>query len=1048
MPVRSSNRMKNVSIIVVSCAMAFISACGSTPNPENTPAPKGAAPTSPGAIDVPSEAVTVVNKRIQDGVVRYAEQNRIAGVWKVIAPKQVGQILGFSQDKQKVLFLSAEHDSLGYAVPGLALYVVNLADSSIQLINAGKNLFVTGSISPDGSKVAAVALGGKQMFVWDDVRDLITPVYQAEKDRFVTLPTWNPESKKIGFLLDSMQDPEVTKADVKKPLLGWADLSTGLSTQSLAGNTAVTKEVSASTIRELEWVNGQLQIPINNQLQKQDGCSPGVRAGNAIALKLPYGRGSAYVSNSYCGHLAYSQPDKPSLDFIDGEAADGKPVLAVAPGTVVGVQGGYSACGTTTAYISQGNYVTISHLGTDNQTYSSHYYHVTNISVGNGNSVNQGSQIATVHCVGYTSDGNGGPYSHIHFTMRQGSNSYQSGTSAALEPADGYGDFSAGNWYTSTNGGIVEPPVVTPPAFNTRLLRTDNLALNFRIWTFRAYSWLWPSADGDPDQNFRMYTPGSLSGNAGWMLKRLDNDDCLNANAPSNGSSVYGFACSGGDGDQQWELHYYTNIGKWFMIRRGSNQCLNAYAPGTESRVNMFSCDTNDVDQRWSLTSYPGPVWNLNTATITSSAMVGQTPGNQSFTITNDGMVAGGHLVGGPASYQLSQTGNWFVIPATGADLSRGVDRPNASNNINVSFGACTAVGTVNGTITVSGSGGAAKTINVSRTCNAAPTPATWVLGPTNLSLPAGAVGGVTSSATYSLTNTGQSGGDAALTASNGFTLSQPSVGLTAGQKFDMTVFAPACTVVGTQSSTLTATGNGNTTSMNVTRVCAAAPTPQWTTNPTALTFTAYVGSTPANQNFSISNTGTAAGTFTLTGSSGVTGAVLTTSLATNASTTATASVGACTTVGTTTGQLTISGGGSTNATVSVTRVCDAALQPAPSVPFPSSITMSSNGRIFIAWPEISGATQYDFQATFGGAAISVTGQATNRGGTNGSAVANFMIAPDAADKQGKQVCFAMRASNTGGPSAFSSFACTTYKYYAGGLTVQSASNAAVLQLR
>jgi hypothetical protein len=492
-----------------------------------------------------------------------------------------------------------------------------------------------------------------------------------------------------------------------------------------------------------------------------------------------------------------------------------------------------------------------------------------------------------------------------------------------------------------------DPRCPPPENFQTRLLRTDNLALNFRIWTFRAYSWLYPSADGDPDQNFRMYAPGSLGGNSGWMLKRLDNDDCLNANAPSNGSSVYGFACSGGDGDQQWELHYYTSIGKWFMIRRGTNQCLNAYAPGTESRVNMFSCDTNDEDQRWSLTSYPGPIWNLSTATIGSSAIVGQTPGNQSFTITNDGMVAGGHLVGGPASYQLSQTGNWFVIPATGADLSRGVDRPNASNSINVSFGACTAVGTVNGTITVSGSGGAPKTINVSRTCN-------------------------------------------------------------------------------------------------------EAPKPIWTVNPTSLQFNARVGTTPSNQTFTITNSGTAAGTLSMGSSNDalVTSAGYSTSMAAGTSTTASVIVSACSSVGTTTGQLTVGGSGANNTTVAITRVCDAALPSVPSAPAPSSITMSSNGRIFIAWPEVSGATQYDFQATFSGAAISVTGQAPNRGGVNGSAVATFLSAPDAADKLGKQVCFAMRATNTGGSSAFSSFACTTYKYYAGGLSVQSSSDVSRLTLK
>ena len=108
---------------------------------------------------------------------------------------------------------------------------------------------------------------------------------------------------------------------------------------------------------------------------------------------------------------------------------------------------------------------------------------------------------------------------------------------------------------------------------------------------------------------------------------------------------------------------------------------------------------------------------------------------------------------------------------------------------------------------------------------------------------------------------------------------------------------------------------------------------------------------------------------------------------------------------------------------------------------------MSSKGRILISWPEVTNATQYDFQAKFG-AAIGVSGQAPNRGGANGAAVAAFISNTDAVDKQGKEICFSIRANNAGGSSGFSDFTCTTYKYYAAGLTVQSATDIPQLTLK
>ncbi len=229
----------------------------------------------------------------------------------------------------------------------------------------------------------------------------------------------------------------------------------------------------------------------------------------------------------------------------------------------------------------------------------------------------------------------------------------------------------------------------------------------------------------------------------------------------------------------------------------------------------------------------------------------------------------------------------------------------------------------------------------------------------------------------------------------------------------------------------------------------AVAAIPKWTLNPTSLEFNGTVGSTPASKTFTITNTGGVHAVFGMGSSNNslVTATGYSPSLAVGASTTATVIVGQCTAVGTTTGQLAVDGGGS-NATVAITRVCgDQPTTPPPPTTL-SSITMSSKGRILISWPEVTNATQYDFQAKFDGAAIGVSGQAPNRGGANGAAVATFISNADAADKQGKEICFSIRANNAGGSSGFSDFACTTYKYYAAGLTVQSATDIPQLTLK
>jgi hypothetical protein len=294
----------------------------------------------------------------------------------------------------------------------------------------------------------------------------------------------------------------------------------------------------------------------------------------------------------------------------------------------------------------------------------------------------------------------------------------------------------------------------------------------------------------------------------------------------------------------------------------------------------------------------------------------------------------------------------------------------------------------------------------------------------------------ITNSGTGAGTFASGSSNDAVFGA-NGFVLSlNPGASTTA--KFTVA----KCTAVGTTTGQISFQGAGSTANVALTRVCSPAPAPIWSVNTPSLNLPAgVVGGSGVSGLFSLSNSGNAAGSFTASSNiAAVTLAPSTGSVGIGGAQTITVTAAACTSAGAQNATISVAG-----QTINVTRTCTVA---PPSAPSPSSITMSSNGRIFIAWPEVSGATQYDFQATFGGAAISVTGQAPNRGATNGSAVATFLSAPDAADKQGKQVCFSMRASNTGGSSAFSGFACTTYKFYAGSLSVQSSSDVPRLTLK
>jgi hypothetical protein len=142
----------------------------------------------------------------------------------------------------------------------------------------------------------------------------------------------------------------------------------------------------------------------------------------------------------------------------------------------------------------------------------------------------------------------------------------------------------------------------------------------------------------------------------------------------------------------------------------------------------------------------------------------------------------------------------------------------------------------------------------------------------------------------------------------------------------------------------------------------------------------------------------------------------------------------ACTLEGTQNATVTIAGNGSTT-TMLASRVCN---PQAPDSTGSLSITMSSAGKMLLMWPEAARAKYYTFTAKFNGQNVPLSGQANAGTGSTNSAVATFLNAPDATDKQGKQVCFTVAANNVSGSSNPSAESCIAYRHFAPGISVQS----------
>jgi N-acetylmuramoyl-L-alanine amidase len=227
----------------------------------------------------------------------------------------------------------------------------------------------------------------------------------------------------------------------------------------------------------------------------------------------------------------------------------------------------------------------------------------------------------------------------------------------------------------------------------------------------------------------------------------------------------------------------------------------------------------------------------------------------------------------------------------------------------------------------------------------------------------------------------------------------------------------------------------------------AAAPqAPVWQATPASINFGAGNVGSSLTASLTLKNNGST-GSYSITSNdaglgSTSSGGTLAAGASTNISLTA-----SCSIAGTKAAALTISGGG-LSVQVAANWSCSNVVAPpvVPVTPSPLTVSMSSNGRMLLTWPEVPGGAFYEFKATFDNTDLDVAGRAQSKGGVYGGAVATFTENPSAADKNGKTVCFAIRALNaSNSPSLFSGFSCTPYRYYTNGLTIQSSSDNQIL---
>jgi hypothetical protein len=1058
-------------LLLISFSTLFLFGCGTT-----QPQIQLANPTPPKTIqDSSSDRISKYNASINAGVEGFLRSQGVESLLNLVSAQDIGQVLDVSADKSAVLLQPSSTSSDGQLTFLPEVVYVNIKQNSKQLVSSiTPGRFRLGKFKPGSNSVAAVAsYENGQTIVVDFLKQQVVTASKIVKDSFPSELEWNPTGTQVGALL---------VADMENKLAHFEAITgSGLESEMVIE--------SSGNFDGIQWQGVHLTEKVTVRPSSFNNYP---QLGNLIPLKLPFASGVATMTNGYAGHLPYNGSylnTHPALDFVNGPAGRGQAVLAASAGVVTSVVDQNTLSG---GEGTPGNYIILEHPGPNNARFSSIYYHVQAYShaINRGDSVAMGQKLGTVGDIGYT-DPVG--FAHIHFQVNTTSNPYGAGGQALPEPMDGYATFSAQSNYTSTNsgGGTVPPPVTTTAEMISKSGANTSLNFNTGVNVFN----LWGTNPSDGDQLWDIFKPGQFNGNAGWMVRRRGTNTCLNSYRPNlaNGVKPNPFSCDPSDGDQQWEFNDKGG-GDWEIKLKGTGYCLDAPDSSQNASLVMNGCNSG-ASQKWkipaavTITTEP-PIVPANCAYPGTMAV---STGDESGDFSKQGLYPqywwreGSSGDGGGSTFTYTVSGatenfaDWNMRPPQTAiyDLYAYTPNPTEDTHPLGNYGNQTPAEGLKYSFYDRDAGGSqvglTTTVNQTRGCWQKILAGITLEGGRNYFLRLGdhanqadrkiyfdtvglfKVGELpdTTAPTVSIASPseGQTLGSSTVAVSGNAGDNRAVTGLQYSLNGAAVVPIPAGTTFnfnvtlnpGTNTiKVIAGDAAGNTAS--VTRTVTFTGTPLWQPNKAGLQFTDTIGGGAATaQTFTLSNVGNGTGSYSISSNqTWLTANLAGGSLAVNANATISVAVTDCTAVSNDTGTLTISGSGS-SVTVNVTRTC---IVTPPTAPGISSITMSSNGRIFIAWPEVSGATQYDFQATFGGAAISVTGQAPNRGGANGSAVATFLSAPDAADKQGKQVCFSMRASNTGGSSAFSSFACTTYKFYAGGLSVQSSSDVPRLTLK
>jgi Peptidase family M23 len=566
-------------------------------------------------------------------------------------------------------------------------------------------------------------------------------------------------------------------------------------------------------------------------LQKPEIASPQTRAINSgLSLPIPTNETGWVLTSGPHPFLNFCGIGKPcagnwgSLDFARSGYGSSN-VVAMADGVVEAYEIGSGVnCG-----------IRIRH---DALGLKTNYFHLLSFAVSPGQTVTRGQVLGTY---GSTCGYINGPHLHITIFNASGQEvniddyiiggwqpwrvpnlTYYGGLTkvGGTNPAIGTVlDADTGNNSVINDGTIGSGSSGgCPPSCPTNTLTKEMIgkagattALNFNLGD-NIFN-LFTTNSSDPDQLWDIFKPGDFGGNPGWMMRRKGTNTCLNFYRPSLGNGVYPnpYACSASDGDQQFDF-IDKGVGatgrEWQIRVQGTNYCLDTANWASLARVYAYSC-LETANQHWIIPAVPDPfvppAWTVTPTAMTFTGTVGGiTPDAQPFTIRNNG---------GAGTYgSWSSNDSWLGANGFNTTVGAGGTSPG-----NATVTACTAVGTSTGELRFE-SNNSRATISVTRVCNGM---ANWTPSVSSLTLPAGTVGGTTSSNTFILQNTGTASGTYTLSATSPFTINLATGTLANGSSAPITVTAPVCTVAGTQTSSVSIAGSISTVS--VSRVCTVA---------------------------------------------------------------------------------------------------------------------------------------------------------------------------------------------------------------------------------